>query len=115
MSDQPTTEPTTETTTETPTTSPTDSATDTTTATTREVRTEAALGATAVGTAPAPRPSGVRVGTVVWGLVLAALGVGLLAFVSGIDFDVELAVIALVAAAGLALLVGSVVTARRRG
>lgn len=57
---------------------------------------------------------GVRVGTVVWGLVLAAIGVGLLAWASGVVFDVQLAVILLVAAAGVALLVGSLVGGRRR-
>ena len=61
----------------------------------------------------ADRPT-LRVGTVVWGLVLAALGVGLLAIAAGAVFDVELAVITLVAVAGVALLVGSVVTGRRR-
>lgn len=62
-----------------------------------------------------PTPArGVRVGTVVWGLVLAAIGVGLIAFASGVSFDVELAVILLVAAAGVALLVGSLATATRR-
>lgn len=57
---------------------------------------------------------GVRVGTVVWGLVIAAIGVGLIATVAGARFDVELAVIALVAAAGVALLVGSVAKSLRR-
>ena len=57
---------------------------------------------------------GVRVGTVVWGLVIAAIGVGLLAFASGVVFDVELALIGLVAAAGVALLAGSLVTGMRR-
>ena len=57
---------------------------------------------------------GVRVGTVVWGLVLTAIGVGLLALASGVVFDVELALIILVACAGVALLVGSLVTEARR-
>lgn len=66
-------------------------------------------------TAPLDPPRrGVRVGTVVWGLVIAAIGVGLLAAASGVSFDVELAVIGLVAAAGLALLIGSVATSARR-
>lgn len=62
----------------------------------------------------AERPRGPRVGTVVWGLVIAAIGVGLLAVASGASLDVELAIIVLVAAAGVALLVGSLLTARRR-
>lgn len=63
----------------------------------------------------ADRPvGGVRVGTTVWGLVLAVIGLGMLAFALGYRFDVELAVIGLVAAAGVALLVGTAVTAARR-
>ncbi|NCT89600.1 hypothetical protein GXB85_01330 [Cellulomonas sp. APG4] len=68
----------------------------------------------AAGDAPEPDERGVRVGTVVWGLVIAAIGVGLIATVAGARFDVELAVIALVAAAGVALLVGSVAKSLRR-
>jgi hypothetical protein len=74
------------------------------------------IGATTLGAA-APElgtPRGVRVGTVVWGLVIAAVGVGLVAAASGVQFDTELAFIALIAAAGLALLVGSLATATRR-
>lgn len=58
----------------------------------------------------------IRVGTVVWGLVVAAVGLGLVALASGLAFDVELAVIVLLVAAGLALLVGSLATGlRHRG
>lgn len=63
---------------------------------------------------PDEGPRGVRVGTVVWGLVVAAVGVGLMAFASGLVFDVELALIVLVAAAGVALLVGTLLSSRRR-
>ena len=56
----------------------------------------------------------VRVGTIVWGLVLAAIGAGLLASALGVVFDVELAFIVLVAAAGVLLLVGSLASSRRR-
>ena len=56
----------------------------------------------------------VRVGTVVWGLVLAAIGTGLVAASLGVAFDVELAFIVLVATAGVLLLVGSVASSRRR-
>lgn len=66
-----------------------------------------------VSASPAP-PRGPRVGTAVWGLVVAAVGVGLLALGLGAEFDVELAVIALVAAAGVALLIGSVAAGARR-
>lgn len=66
-------------------------------------------------TPPAPSDDRhVRVGTVVWGLVLAAIGAGLLAASLGVHFDVELAFIVLVAAAGVLLLVGSVASSRRR-
>ena len=62
-----------------------------------------------------PERQGIRVGTVVWGLVVAAVGLGLVAFASGVVFDVELAFIILVAAAGVALLAGTLLGARRRG
>jgi heme A synthase len=80
-------------------------------------RTAPHVGPTATTTAPAPaapprRP--VRIGTVVWGLVIAAIGVGILAFALGLVFDVQLAMIVVVAAAGVLLLVGSLATARRR-
>jgi len=58
----------------------------------------------------------IRVGTVVWGLVVAAVGLGLVALASGLTFDVELAVIVLLLAEGLSLLVGSLATGlRHRG
>ena len=50
----------------------------------------------------------------VWGLVLAAIGTGLVAASLGVAFDVELAFIVLVATAGVLLLVGSVASSRRR-
>lgn len=77
----------------------------------------AATQATPVGAAPVapPRPQrSMRVGTMVWGLVLAAIGAGVLAWALGATFDVELAFIVLVAAAGVLLLVGSVATTLRR-
>ncbi len=65
--------------------------------------------------APAARPDRrPRVGTVVWGLVVLAVALGLMALGNGLVFDVQLAVILLVAGAGVALLVGSLVGARRR-
>jgi len=64
--------------------------------------------------APAPAPRGMRVGTIVWGLVLAAIGAGVLAWAIGVSFDVELAFIVLIAAAGVLLLVGSLATMVRR-
>ncbi|MCV2395479.1 hypothetical protein OEB99_14270 [Actinotalea sp. M2MS4P-6] len=69
--------------------------------------------------APAPTAApvtatGLRVGTLVWGLIVAAVAVGMVAIANGALFDIELAIIVLLAAAGLVLLVGSVVRARKR-
>lgn len=90
-------------------------ATDTTTGPATHPTTDRTADATP-GAPPTDQGRGVRVGTVVWGLVLTAIGVGLLAVASGVVFDVELAMIILVAAAGVALLVGSILTeVRRRG
>ncbi len=63
--------------------------------------------------APAAPPRRLRVGTVVWGLVIAAIGVGLLAWAAGFAIDLQLAMIVLLAAAGTALLVGSIVSGAR--
>jgi len=63
-------------------------------------------------TPPEPVPAGQRVATVVWGLVVAAVGVGLLAVAWGADLDGQLALIVLLGAAGLALLVGSLLGMR---
>jgi hypothetical protein len=60
-----------------------------------------------------PRHLGLRVGTVVWGLVVAAVAVGLLSIAWGAHLDAELAFIVLLGAAGVALLVGSLVGMRR--
>ncbi|AEI11429.1 hypothetical protein [Cellulomonas gilvus] len=68
--------------------------------------------ATADDEARPPR-STPRVGTVVWGLVLAVLGLGVLAWAGGYRIDVGLATILLVAGAGVALLVGSIVSGAR--
>lgn len=56
----------------------------------------------------------VRVGTTVWGLVVLAVGIGILALAAGAVFDEQLAAIGLIAAAGAALLVGSLLTASGR-
>lgn len=62
---------------------------------------------------PEQPPARLRVGTVVWGLIIAMVGVGILAAASGAMFDRQLALIALLGVAGVALLVGSILTARR--
>ncbi|NKY41481.1 hypothetical protein HGA02_18760, partial [Cellulomonas septica] len=81
--------------------------------------TPATSGTSATVTSPAvtepekePRAR-LRVGTVVWGLVLAAIGVGILAWASGLAIDLQLALIVLLAVAGAALLVGSLLSAAR--
>ena len=61
----------------------------------------------------APPRRRLRVGTVVWGLVIAAIGVGLLAWAAGFAIDLQLAMIVLLAVAGTALLVGSIVSGAR--
>ena len=54
-----------------------------------------------------------RVGTVVWGLILAAFGLGVIAWASGARIDFQLALIVLLAVAGTALLVGSILSGAR--
>jgi len=67
-----------------------------------------------VGPAPATTTAAhLRVGTVVWGLVLALLGVGVTAVGAGAALDLQAALIVLLVAAGTALLVGAFVTAKR--
>ncbi|GAA3804852.1 hypothetical protein [Cellulomonas soli] len=64
---------------------------------------------------PVTRPARarLRIGTVVWGLVIAALGVGVLAYATGHTIDTQLALIVLLTVAGLTLLVGSLVGSAR--
>jgi hypothetical protein len=64
--------------------------------------------------ASTPTSRGIRVGTLVWGMVLAAVGVGVLALSAGYTLDVELAMIVLLGAAGAVMLVGSILKGRRR-
>jgi hypothetical protein len=68
-----------------------------------------------VATVPAPLVStGPRTSTVVWGLVVAVIGCGLLAQAAGASIDLQLATILLLGVAGVLLVVGSVVSAARR-
>ncbi|MCB7136688.1 hypothetical protein [Cellulosimicrobium marinum] len=67
------------------------------------------------GTAPADgRSRGPRVATIVWGFVLVALGAAVLAGALGARVDVGLATIVVLGAAGVTLVVGSVVAGARR-
>lgn len=64
--------------------------------------------------ATAPRP-GVRVSTVVGGLIGVLLGVGVLLVAAGYTIDVELAAIVLLILAGVGLILGPLVQGVRRG
>lgn len=57
---------------------------------------------------------GPRVGTAVWGLIVIAVGLGILAVSAGVMFDVGVALILLLGAAGVILVVGSVISSIRR-
>ncbi|SFJ82325.1 hypothetical protein [Cellulomonas sp. KH9] len=57
----------------------------------------------------------VRVGGVVWGLIVVLVGVGVLLVAAGYTIDVQLAAIVLLIAAGVGLIVGPVVQSLRRG
>lgn len=65
--------------------------------------------------APPTKQRGPRMGTVVWGMLLAAFGAAIVARGLGVTFDVELALIALLCLMGGALLLGSIVAVVRRG
>jgi hypothetical protein len=64
--------------------------------------------------AKATTKRGPRVGTAVWGLIVIAVGLGILAVSAGVMFDVGAALILLLGAAGVILVVGSVVSSIRR-
>ncbi|MGI5189590.1 hypothetical protein ACQEVI_15740 [Promicromonospora sp. CA-289599] len=64
--------------------------------------------------AQAATKRGPRVGTAVWGLIVIAVGLGILAVSAGVMFDVGVALILLLGAAGVILVVGSVVSSIRR-
>ncbi|MBD8078301.1 hypothetical protein [Cellulosimicrobium arenosum] len=68
---------------------------------------------------PAPaatsgRSRGPRVGTIVWGFVVVALGGAVVASALGADVDMGLAAIVVLAVAGVTLVLGSVVSGARR-
>ena len=68
------------------------------------------LAAPPVGPAPRAR---LRVATVVWGLVITAIGIMVLATASGVSFDLGLVMIGLIGFAGIALLIGSIASGIR--
>ncbi|WP_152187808.1 hypothetical protein [Georgenia satyanarayanai] len=61
-------------------------------------------------TDPSPVRTGPRVGTVVWGIILLLLGLGVLAVGAGVTVDLQAALIALLALAGVGLLVKALLT-----
>ncbi len=63
---------------------------------------------------PAAPKRGPRVGTAVWGLVVIAVGLGILAVAAGVVFDLGVALIVLLGAAGVILVAGSVISSVRR-
>jgi len=65
------------------------------------------------GPAAKPARPTLRVGTVVWGLVLAVIGAGIIAVAAGAQFDLQLAFIGLLALGGIGLLAGSIATSAR--
>lgn len=71
-------------------------------------------GDAATPAAVGPRRRRVRVGTVVWGVIVAVVGAGVLAVAAGYTIDVQLAAIGLLVAAGLGMIVGPLVAAGRR-
>jgi hypothetical protein len=64
--------------------------------------------------AQAATKRGPRVGTAVWGLIVIAVGLGILAVAAGVVFDIGAALIVLLGVAGVILVVGSVVSSLRR-
>lgn len=72
--------------------------------------TERTADTTDPATPAARRP---RIGTIVWGLVIALVGVGVTALGAGASLDLQAALIGLLVIAGTALLVGALVTAHR--
>ncbi|WP_407318882.1 hypothetical protein UQW22_00385 [Isoptericola halotolerans] len=76
-------------------------------------RPEPSASGTAAPAAPLVR-SGPRTTTIVWGLIVVAIGIGLLATTAGATIDLELAAILLLGVAGLLLVVGSVAGSMRR-
>lgn len=75
--------------------------------------TQAPAPAAAPAAAEGRNPARIRVGTVVWGLVLALIGLGVAAVGVGAVLDIQAALIVLLIVAGTALLLGAVLAARR--
>lgn len=63
-------------------------------------------------TPPPAAPTGPRTGTIVWGVVLALLGLGCLAIGYGLRVDLQLSLIVVLAVGGIALLIKALVPTR---
>ena len=69
---------------------------------------------TATSTPAVTRRAGVRVGTVVWGLIVALVGAGVVLVAAGYTIDVQLAAIVLLIAGGVGLILGPLFQGVRR-
>ena len=58
--------------------------------------------------------TGPRTGTIVWGVILALLGLGIIGIGLGLRVDLQLALIVLLAVAGVGLLLKAVLPSRPR-
>jgi hypothetical protein len=66
------------------------------------------------GRPPAPVKTGARPTVIVWGAVIALVGVWIILASMGVVFSTELALIVVLGAAGLALVVSALIAAARR-
>lgn len=64
--------------------------------------------------ASAAAPTGPRVGTIVWGMILLLLGLAVIAVGLGTRLDLQLALVVLLAVGGVGLLLNAALRARRR-
>ncbi|MDR1824645.1 MAG: hypothetical protein LBR27_04855 [Bifidobacteriaceae bacterium] len=63
---------------------------------------------------PAPVKTGPRVGVIVWGFIIIAMAVWIIAVASGFMIDGQLALIIILAGAGAALILSALIAATRR-
>lgn len=63
---------------------------------------------------PRKRRAPVRIGTIVWGLIIAALGVMMIMWYEGMTIDTQSAIIWLLLSAGVLLVGGSILSAVRK-
>ncbi|MDR2454342.1 MAG: hypothetical protein LBD51_07345 [Bifidobacteriaceae bacterium] len=68
----------------------------------------------APGGPPAPFKTGPRPAVIIWGVAIALIGVWVLALSASVEFSGDLALIAILALAGLTLVASSIIAALRR-